>query len=151
MSRLKRRVSPPVGVLQHAAARPGGRALRIGEFESGSAQLQRNVWDLDFLRQRPQRAVFGRLDNGLDDILVQEVVLRPPAAAESQEQQSRHRGRAHAGRRVTRPAADQWFTVLRGGVATQAEISLSRNLKGNMTTGSVEVLFFFVTINLQSS
>lgn len=65
--------SPPVRVLQEAAARPGGGALPVRHLEAVSVQLEGDCRDLDFLRQRPQGA--ERRGSGLERLRLGVLVL----------------------------------------------------------------------------
>lgn len=89
---MKRSFLPPVRVLQEAAARPGGRLLGVNYFEAGAGQLEWNLRDLHFLRQRPQRAEPGSLSDALGRLLlldfIDAVVQQPPTQAQDQEQDS---------------------------------------------------------------
>lgn len=62
----KTRLPPSVSVLQEGAARPGRRLFGVYDFEAEARQLEWNLRDLHFLRQRPQGAKSGRLRHKLD-------------------------------------------------------------------------------------
>lgn len=82
-------ILPPVRVLQEAAARASGGRFGVNNFEAGAGQLEWNLWDLHFLRQRPKRAIFGSLGNELSLPslnLVDVVRLKPPTEPQGQEQ-----------------------------------------------------------------
>lgn len=98
------RVAPSVSVLQEGAARPGQGLFGVNDFEAEARQLERNLRDLHFLRQRPQGAKFGRLRHKLDLFFYDSIdVVSPQPLARAQgekEQREDVRGHVHGCRKI---------------------------------------------------
>lgn len=103
---IKTQYLPPVRILQESAARAGGRQLGVNNVEAGTGQLKWNLWNLDFLRQRPQGAVFGRAGKVPSLFLLDFIfsLIHQPQTSVQGQQQQRKRGkpptRAHVCSRV---------------------------------------------------
>lgn len=100
----KRRLPPSVSVLQEGAARPGRGLFGVDNFEAEARQLEWKLRDLQFLRQRPQGAKFGRLRHKLDLFFYDSIdVVSPQPLARAQGEKKQREdvgGRDHGCRKT---------------------------------------------------
>lgn len=131
--------SPPVRILQEAAARTSRWLLGVNYLEAGAAQLEWNLRDLHFLRQRPQGSVFRRLGEDLDLLRLLEVIdvvfLQPPLAkTEAQQQQcqcsSDHVDGARQSHKTRRSGSSIMWSE--PGGTSGAEVWLVQRFKGEL-------------------
>lgn len=134
----KTRLLPSVSVLQEGAARPGRRLFGVNDFEAEARQLEWNLRDLHFLRQRPQGAKSGRLRHKLDLFFYDSIDVVPPQplarAQGEKEQREDVCDRVHGFRKtdLLSPGLVSSNMMSRVGGAYDAEVNRRlKPLKGN--------------------
>lgn len=126
--------------MQEGAGQTGRGLFGVNKSEIRARQLECNVRDLHFLRQRPQGAEFGRLCHQFSRFFgdfIAVVTPQPLARAQSEKQQREDvGGRVHVYRKSGASLQvlvirKQYYNIAAGGRGFDAEVNGFKSLKGN--------------------